>query len=125
MLKATAKRAHEAWIEERWQSGPVWPQQRARHKTERRYLYPAPVPACGGYTSLSLRMVGAMAPLLPPYLCPFLSGILRGVSGVESEIYCITRCIILPEPTRNTPNVGLLGKANSLKTLAGQGIRRF
>jgi hypothetical protein len=45
MMQTTAKRAHEAWIEERWHSGPAWPQQPARHKTERRYLYPAPGPS--------------------------------------------------------------------------------
>lgn len=44
MMKVTGKRAREAWIEERWHSGPSWPQQPARHKTERRYLYPAPGP---------------------------------------------------------------------------------
>jgi hypothetical protein len=45
MQEITTQRAHEAWIEERFNSGPAWPQRPARHTTERRYLYPAPGPS--------------------------------------------------------------------------------
>ncbi len=62
-----------------------------------------------------------------PLCCIHNVALSRPDSGaLVSNLGCsIIHCINLPEPARNTAIVGFPGKANSMKTLAGHGIRRI